>query len=255
MDEERIARAYAEARGHWPGVEVALDTFAQQIRATEDPLHTSDLYLALACAAGDRHALAAFEQRFAAEMTRSLARLRLDPTTADEVAQVVREKLFVTGKIASYSGKGPLGAWLRAMVVHTAVSAHRKEQKHAGESDSLLGEAAASSDPELAQIREKYAAAFKEAFKDAFLALPERDRNVLRLVYAEGLTAEQVGLAYGVHRVSVARWIGQAKEGLLDGTRSLLRDRLSLDPAEFASVTRLCLSQLDVSLDRLLREG
>jgi RNA polymerase sigma-70 factor (ECF subfamily) len=85
-------------------------------------------------------------------------------------------------------------------------------------------------------------------------ALPARDRNVLRLVYGEGLSVEQVAVLYQVHRVSVSRWLGATRRELLEQTRARLRERLRLDDAEMASLTRLCLSQIDVSLDRILSE-
>ena len=176
------------------------------------------------------------------------------------IRQAVREKLFVgkegkDGKapgIASYNGKGPLGAFLRAVVVHAAISA-RRAQRHDHDGDSAIGDAASDDDPELAGIRARYGASFKQAFYDALAELPPRDRNVLRLVYVDGLSVEQVALAYGVHRVSVSRWLGDAREQLHTRTRAILRDRLSLSATEMASVARLCLSQIDVSLDRLLR--
>lgn len=219
--------------------------------------HAADVELARACASGDERAIAEVERRFAADIALALARLRIDPALADEIRQVVREKLFVgkNGKprgIASYNGKGPLGAFLRAVVVHAAVSAKRAQRKdHDG--DSAIGDAASDDDPELAQIRARYGASFKQAFYDALAELPPRDRNVLRLVYVDGLAVEQVALAYNVHRVSVSRWLGDAREQLHTRTRALLRERLSLSATEMASVARLCLSQIDVSLDRLLR--
>ena len=225
--------------------------------AATGALHLPDLYLAACCAEGDPAALAAFEAELALEAPRALARLRLRGAANDEILQRIRHKLFVAAegaepRIVTYTGKGPIRAWLRALTVHEALSEYRKQARddHAG--DSALGELAADDDPELAQVRARYAEPFSQAFRDALTGLSPKDRNVLRLVYTDGLTADEVAGIYGVHRVSVARWLGQTRQKLLDGTRALLRDRLQLDEAELASVTRLCLSQLDVSLDRLL---
>lgn len=221
-----------------------------------DVAHAADLELARACAARDPRAIAEVEARFAGDVSRALARLRIDAAMADEIRQSVREKLFVgrDGKapaIASYDGKGPLGAFLRAVVVHAAISA-RRAQRTDHDGDSAIGDAAGGDDPELAGIRARYGASFKQAFYDALAELPPRDRNVLRLVYVDGLAVEQVALAYGVHRVSVSRWLGDARERLRVRTRAILRDRLALSATEMASVARLCLSEIDVSLDRLL---
>lgn len=259
-----MTRAFEAARAAWPTIEVDRPRFEREATArleggaSLDALHASDLYLAIACAAGDAAALAAFEATLGPEITRALGKLSLRGPDAAELTQRLRHKLFVAeagaaGRIATYSARGPLRAWLRALVVHEAMSEHRRRGRHEHETDSALGEMAADDDPELAQIKARYAAPFREAFGEALTALSPRDRNVLRLVYREGVTVEQVALMYGVHRVSVSRWLQDTRRELLEGTRGRLRDRLRLDESELASLTRLCLSQIDVSLDRLLR--
>lgn len=259
-----VGRAHAAARAAWPKVSVDGARFAAEVEArlgdgvALEALHAGDLYLAVACAAGDAAALACFEEAFGPEITRALGKLSLRGPDADELQQRLRHKLFVaeggaSGRIASYSARGPLRAWLRAMVVHEALSEHRRRGREDHETDSVLGDLAADDDPELAQIKARYAAPFREAFGEALAGLSPRDRNVLRLVYGEGVTVEQVALMYGVHRVSISRWLQQTRRDLLEGTRARLRERLHLDESELLSLTRLCLSQIDVSLDRLLR--
>lgn len=262
---EAVGGAFATARAAWPGVEVERARFAEEVRArladagSLAALHTTDLYLAVACAAGDAAALAAFEEKLGPEVRRALGTLSVRGPAADELHQRLRYKLFVaaegaSGRVATYSARGPLRAWQRALVVHEALSEHRRQGRERRETDSALTELAADDDPELAQIRARYAAPFRAAFGEALAGLSPRDRNVLRLVYTEGLTVEQVALTYGVHRVSVSRWLGQTRRDLLEGTRARLRAQLELDESELASLTRLCLSQIDVSLDRLLAD-
>jgi RNA polymerase sigma-70 factor (ECF subfamily) len=262
---EAISRAFEAARAAWPGVAVDPERFAREVRGRLEgdvplaSLHTGDLYLTVACAAGDPRALATFEAELGPDVLRALGKLRLRGPAAVELHQRIRHKLFVAEagaapRIAAYSGRGPLRAWLRALVVHEALSDHRRREREEHETDSVLGELAAGDDPELAQIRARYAAPFRDAFREALAGLSPRDRNVLRLVYTDALSVEQVGLMYGVHRVSVSRWLGQTRRELLEQTRSRLRERLHVDEAELASLTRLCLSQIDVSLDRLLAE-
>lgn len=261
---DAMDRALAAAQAAWPKVTLPRDRYEREVTARlEDgaslaSLHASDLYLAVACAAGDSAALAAFEAAFAPDITRALTKLSLRGPDATELTQTLRHKLFVAeagaqGRIATYSARGPLRAWLRALVVHEALSEHRRRGRHEHETDSALGDMAADDDPELAQIKARYAAPFREAFAETLASLSPRDRNVLRLVYSEGVTVEQVALMHGVHRVSVSRWLQETRRTLLEGTRARLRDRLRLDESELRSLTRLCLSQIDVSLDRLLR--
>jgi RNA polymerase sigma-70 factor (ECF subfamily) len=263
---EALAHAYAAARAAHPGVDVDRAGFEAALRARMegpggvplDAIHAADLYLALAASTGDAAALATFEREFLPEIARALAKLRLGAATEEELAQRIRLKLFLAGedkgpRIAAYSGKGPLRAFLRSLAVHEALSEHRRRGRNRHETDSALGDLAADDDPELQGLRTRYAAPFREAFQAALASLSPRERNVLRLVYAEGVRVEQVALLYGVNRVSVSRWLGQTRKDLFERTREGLKKSLQLSEAEFASLTRLCLSQIDVSLDRVLR--
>lgn len=261
--EDATDAAYRTGAAAWPSIAFEREAFTAFARAAlasdggGSLEHAVDLFLAGACAAGSSGAIEAFEATFAPDVVRGLAKLGVHGAAAAEIQQRLRHKLFVAGageraKIALYTGRGPLRGWLRALVAHEALSEYRKAAQRAHDSDSVLGDKAAVDDPELEQIRARYTAPFRDAFRDALAGLAPRDRNVLRLVYADGLSVEQVAVTYGVHRVSVSRWLGQIRRDLLEGTRARLRDHLRLDESELASVTRLCLSQIDVSLNRLL---
>ncbi|HVM69751.1 MAG TPA: sigma-70 family RNA polymerase sigma factor [Gaiellaceae bacterium] len=261
---EDLRRLHREAQARRPGVHVDEATFAAAFSARRDDgapdaLHAADLLLALGCLAGDPGALALFEAEHVDGARRALGRLRLDASTVDDIVQRVRAKILVGSgagpRLASYSARGPLSGWVRAIAVHEAMSARRAEVRRGPhDGPSAIERIPIGEEPELAQLRATYAAPFKAAFGEALGGLAPRDRNVLRLVYVDGLTADQVGLAYGVHRVSVARWLQQIRAALFSATKKLLSQRLRLSPTEFESVTRLCLSQIDVSLDRLLAD-
>ena len=250
-----------------PGVSVDREAFLQHLTAHSEAtplecLHVNDLHLAFACAGGNAEALREFDRRYHGEIPGALSRLRSSRTTIDEVSQMVREKLFVAPpggrpKIAEYAGRGALLSWLRAVAVRTALSHRRREglepQLH-DDGEPLLAVAGATEDPELEHIRARYAEPFKTAFHDALRALTPQDRNVLRLHVVDGLNIDQVGAVYGVHRATVARWIAQSREALVEKTRALLSERLRLDTQEFESLTRLCRSRLDLSMGRVLGE-
>jgi len=258
--------AFAEATRAWPNVLLGEARFVAELekRATAsgagpEELHASDVFLAVACAAGDRAALAHFERALIPEAGRALSRLRMPAVEIDEMLQRLREKLLVRVEseplIASYSGKGALIGWVRAVAVREALSEKRKLVRRGTRvSEDNLADLAVAEAPELARMRGLYAEPFKVAFREALAALPPRDRNVLRMIYVDGLTAEQVGLTYGVHRVSVARWISAIRSDLLARTRDTLAARLRVSHGELRSLTRMCLSQLDVSIERILKE-
>jgi RNA polymerase sigma-70 factor (ECF subfamily) len=68
----------------------------------------------------------------------------------------------------------------------------------------------------------------------------------------DGLNIDAIGVLFGVHRATVARWRSDARTALFEGTRRVFRAELDLSAGEFASVMRLIDSQLEVSLPRLL---
>jgi RNA polymerase sigma-70 factor (ECF subfamily) len=263
---EEIQRLFADGTARRPRVRATLQRFADAMEARVaagaalSEVFAADLLLATGCLEGDEGSLETFEIECMQDASKALARLRLDASATDEILQRVRTKLLVgdggAPRLATYAARGSLAGWVRAAVVHEALSTKRAEVRrgpHTGA--SALERLHGLDDPDLARLHAAYAVPFKEAFTAVLGSLAPRDRNVLRLVYVDGLTAEQVGAAYGVHRVSVARWIGQIRAALFERTRARLCERLQLSPAEMESMTRLCLSQIDVSLDRLLLES
>jgi RNA polymerase sigma-70 factor (ECF subfamily) len=71
--------------------------------------------------------------------------------------------------------------------------------------------------------------------------------------FVDGLTIDEIGALYQVHRATAARWISGARNTLLADTRARLTARLALTPSQFDSLMRLVRSELDLSLQRLVR--
>jgi RNA polymerase sigma-70 factor (ECF subfamily) len=267
--EERLARLLASARAAWSGVGLADEAFAAYLAerlpstAAEadalDALHGEDLYLACACAAGDHAAVRLFETTFAREVDIALAGMGLDAAVGDEVRQILRTKLFVSipgahPKIATYSGRGDLRSWVRAAAVRTAISLLRGQGREVPVPDDMLGAVPAPiDDPHLAHYKELYRAEFKQAFEAAFAALQSRDRTLLRYKFVDGLSLDEIGAIYGVHRATVARWLATTRDALLTGTRAGLRARLAIGDSDLDSIMRLIDSQLEASISGQLQ--
>src|SRR6185295_9105601 len=94
----------------------------------------------------------------------------------------------------------------------------------------------------------KYRLRFKAAIEAALAGLSERDRGVLRFTVEQGLTAHQVGRLYGVHRVTVARWIRSIRDTLV----TAIVAHLGVERSEVDSMLRLFRSQMSLSVQRLL---
>lgn len=263
-DAIQAARALVgEARAALPPLGVPDDVLVAHVAQALDgaggpsAIHATDLVLARACGAGDRAALAHFHATFRGEIAGALSRLRADRDFVDEVTQAVNEKLFVgtSPRVLEYRGRGTLRAWLRAVVVRTALNARRRrvtEPPPGPTDDPLLDVAAPAHDPETQDLLARYGAAYKQAVHDALADLAPEDRNVLRLSLLEGLGIDALAGIYGVHRATVARWIARSQRAVADGARRRLGEATRLTEAELASVARACHGELSLSLVRAL---
>ncbi|HEY3357993.1 MAG TPA: sigma factor-like helix-turn-helix DNA-binding protein [Polyangia bacterium] len=264
--EDALTALQAAARGAWPDITIAPEVFvrflAERLPPGEDVLaglsrlHAADLYLACGCALGDEAAVTAFERRVLPQVGPALTRAKVPRPLADEVKQILRIRLLVPDggepRITGYSGRGALVRWVQIGAMRQALILGRRRKTH-GELDGSIDLElhAAGPDPELDYLKTRYAAEFTAAFRAALAALPRRDRNVLRLHFVHALNIEQIGVVYHVHRATVARWIGHAREALLRDTRGALGARLQLRPEELDSLLDLVRSRLDVSLSTL----
>lgn len=266
----RLSELEAAARAQWPGVRVAIPAFfghvgrhlpEKKALVALGELHGPDLYLAFACAMHDPHAMSELERVVLPPLVPAVARVADDASQVEDIMQNLMTRLFTEDgsgepKILQYSGKGPLGAWLRVAAVRTALSSRRKRVDEPQPEEQLLARIPESggADPEIVHLRAQYASEFEGAFHDTIRQLQPRDRNLLHLHFIDGLTTDQIGLTYGVHGATAARWIGRAREVLFEGTKTLLAERLRLTPSEFQSLMGLLLSQLDVSIRHLLAD-
>jgi len=145
--------------------------------------------------------------------------------------------------------------WLRAAAVRvTQDFARSRRLEVATPDDALLDTPAAAASADLAYVKERYGPEFKAAFQGALASLTQRDQNLLRLYYLDGSSPDDIGKLYQTHRTTVWRWLTQCREALLSKTRALLAARLKVGEGEFSSLMNVVHSQLDVSLNRLLKK-
>ncbi len=216
--------------------------------------HADDVALAEAALAGEAPALARLDRLIITEATAAAKRLDRSDAFASEVQQAVRVRLLVGdpshARLADYEGRGPLGAWLGVVALRVALNLKRGERRV--ETDILDERLAATADPTLQLQRVQYQAAFRRALEAALAALPDRSRAVLRLVYVDGLRLVELGRLYGVHETTAARWVKGATADVADRVRERVAADLSVSPGSVDSAARLLLSQLDLSIARVL---
>ena len=255
-----LARLVERGRERWPELPLAPDLLAAEIGArakTRESLGTlcaEDLHLAVACARSVRGAHQAFEKECLGARGLAIALKRIDPSPAfrDEVLQVVRERLFVPapGHIVEYSGRGPLAAWTRVTLLRAALRLRRRRS----DDEHAFDEKAADVDPEMRLLKQRYGAQFQEALAASFERLDDEQHNLLRLQLVDGLGTGQIAALFGLDRSTIKRRLAACRETLLSQTQATLRERLGLSPESFQSLARLVASQLELSVQRLLRQ-
>jgi RNA polymerase sigma-70 factor len=227
-----------------------------------DKINGSELYLTCACAHGLPQALAAFESAYLTRVPAQVAHINRSPAFADEVCQVLRVNLLMGSdgkrpRIGEYAGRGALQSWLRIAAVRVALRLSRKRVVDGQDLDGPDGVAAVvepALGPELAHIKARYQTEYKKAVEEAVLGLSSKQRNLLRLHFRAGLTGDQIAALFKVTRSTIMRWLSAARSEVLAVTQRLLQQRLQLSPEEFQSLARVVISQLDLSLSRVLRE-
>jgi RNA polymerase sigma-70 factor (ECF subfamily) len=215
-------------------------------------LQLGDLWLACACAGGDRAALLELDRP-------TLARTGADATTIDELIQQHRARLLTAEperppRIRGYRGHGDLRSWLKVALVRDAVRAQRRELTASSSDDEIDVLVDPAADPELHAMQDAYRAGFRRAFAHALAELPPRERNVLRYHLIDGLAIDDIGAIYRVHRATAARWLVRIRERLHEDTRAELMRSLAIGPRELDSVMRLIRSRLEASIAQGLVE-
>lgn len=269
--EERLHLLVTTARAAWPMRPLDPAMFVRHVAERVPPnepvegaleqMHTTDLYLACAGAYGVRGAVEQFQEQYSPTIAKFLKHINPSPTFADEVRQLVLDKLFVPDegaplKIMGYSGRGPLASWVGVVAQRIAFSLLRQEGSRERVNEEVLAEALPfGDDPELDYLKVRYRAEFREAFLAAVAALTKRERLVLRLFLVNRLSHEKIGALLRVHQGTVTRWIASARESIASNAQRFLRERLNVSTSELESLAHLVGSQLDLSLTRWLREA
>jgi RNA polymerase sigma-70 factor (ECF subfamily) len=247
-----------EGREAWPQVELEPAVMVEPPTMPPPDARCTDLYLAWACEAGVPEALSAFQRVVLADLPAQVARfgrhVRDDRASAfvDEVRQRLLELLFVgpAPRIRTYSGRGPLGAWVRVVAVRLALRLAREQRQPPGE----VPLPQAGPDPELQLLRARSCGELEQAFLATVAELCPDERVALRLYYLDGLTVVAIGRACGVHASTVVRWLARARSRMLERTRARLADQLELSPSETRSLLKLAKSHLSISASRLRAE-
>ena len=148
-------------------------------------------------------------------------RQRFPPALRDDAMQEVRSALWGVGaqsEFAQFEGRGPLDRWLQIVSVRRALNTLRSTSA-ARTSDLALDDVeeerlGLTLGADLRLLKTSQQQAFKKAFEAALLTLDDRGRLLLSMRYLQGASVEQLATLVGAHRVSVSKWLAEARRSV-----------------------------------------
>lgn len=249
---ERIFEALAVLEQRAPGISFEPGLIGARLAALgPDPVVLEDLMLAVACAQGDRAAIAYLERRLLPTVRPTLRRFG-DDASVDELLQHLRERLLLgtPPRISTYEGAAPLTAWLRVTAVRVALNERRGALRETPVEDDAFERIIGSSGIEENKSLDR--GRFEAVFRSALAAMDPGDRSVLRLYFVNGFTVERIATMYGVNKSTASRRIAAARSHLFAELRGRVHRELGLELEEVRSLVRWVRSQVNVGLSQLL---
>lgn len=245
-------------------------------------LHHEDLFLALACAGGDRVAWEHFADEYLALLRRFAAGACRDFEASEDLAQEIVAVLLgeagtaagslhqcaqsepganpvTKGKLLSYNGRGSLAGWLRAAVSHAAIDRFRRARKQVS-LDELVergrlprfqnpGPMGAGEE----RLDARWGPVLAEALNEEILRLGARDRLLLSLYHLQGVPLKVIGRHFGVHEATASRWLERVRKGIRKRVESKLRKAHRLSARDLGSLWRWISETEDPALESLLQ--
>jgi RNA polymerase sigma-70 factor, ECF subfamily len=263
--ESTLAALCARARAGHPTVELDDAGFVRHlarcgaaVAAGPDAVHAEDLFVAHAALDGNRAAIEKLQGDQRPAIVRYLRAVDATKTPVEEIEQRFWEEMLFGSaarhpKLANYSGKGPLSAFLGIVAQRMALDSRRRTDVEKRAVTRMAREVQAlAGDAELALIKRRYKIGVQDAIREALGTLDDRERMIFRMHWVDSLSLHRIARVYGVTQSTVSRWIGKARESVLAETRRLLQERLLMSESEFNSIAGLLFSQLELSVSRIL---
>ena len=184
-----------------------------ELEAFFNELQAHDLFLSLACSAGNEFAWWEFDRQYRSYIERVARHLASSETDASEVIDIVYVELYGTkvvdgmrmSKFATFSGRGSLKGWLRTVVWHTLVDLHRvshdevsldemMENVGEGHVHSSFSEPVKGGEIETVEqiTRNRYRQAALGAIEKAFSTLENHEKLLLLYYHVESMKLREI---------------------------------------------------------------
>lgn len=175
-----------------------------------------------------------------------------------ELAQRVRTRLLVaakgqTARLSTYDGRGRLKSWLWTATKLELLQATRGlGQAPAEDIDEMAGLASAGRSPEGNARSAKDSRLVSRALRDALEVLEARERTLLRMRFVDGVSTEELGRMFQVHRTTAQRWIETAQAKIMAAMRAKLEQQARLARGEVDSLVGEVAASISLRLSQAL---
>ena len=185
-----------------------------EIKAFCSGLRLEELGLARACAAGHEAAWTEFLNRYRAPLYQAGYSIAHDEATGRELADSLYADLYGlksgadgkprASKLYSYTGRGSLEGWLRAVLAQDYVDRYRRQRRLVSlEEQTEAGAQFTATDP--APLVSNADARLVRATDGALAALDSESRYLLAAYFLDGRTLAQIGRTLGAHESTISR--------------------------------------------------
>jgi len=257
--EQLVREAYERCQLRYPGIQLSPEAFqarVNEILASDmhpdggetqaqlfSRIHHEGLYLAMACADGDRVAWEHFADEYLPLVRRFAEQACGRTGESEDLSQEITTKLLSGRKrLAGYNGRGSLAGWLRAAVSHAAVDRFRRinRQIPMGSLDEMEAPAvpAAAEKQDDEALDSRWGAVVSRIAGECLGRLEARDRLLLCLYYLRGVPLKDIGRHFGIHEATASRWLDRMRREIRKQVERELKRKHGMRSSEIQSLWR-----------------
>ncbi len=223
-------------------------------------LRIEELALARGCALGNESAWEIFLTRYREKLFNAAYSIVQGDANARELADSLYADLYGTrtsdggriSKLNSFTGRGSLEGWLRAVLAQEYVNRFRRQQRLVSLEEQT--EAGAQFEAEAPDPTQAIDARLREVTDQALGSLAAEDKFILANYYLDGRTLAEIARLLGVHESTISRKLEKittaTRKAILTG---LMKRGMSRNEAEQTMVIEITELSVDVRR-RLMQE-
>jgi RNA polymerase sigma-70 factor (ECF subfamily) len=197
---------------------------ASEVSSFLTHLRLEELALARGCALGSESAWEIFLTRYREKLFGAAHSMVPADANARELADSLYADLYGTrtaeggriSKLNSFTGRGSLEGWLRAVLAQEYVNRFRRQQRYVSLEEQA--EAGAQFEAESPDPTQAIDARLREATDEALGSLAAEDKFILANYYLDGRRLAEIARLLGVHESTISRKL----EKITAGTRNAI---------------------------------